>query len=421
MGRFIWFTVFVIGVPLMLDFYVYRNWRRFAMHREKFRWTLRVYRVLLVAMPLLVPLYFLFSRWWEVEPKMLRSVMMGFWAIYYVPKVLIALVLLLKDALRFVGWLFAWFQQRLQAAPPDDPDVALDLADIKRTSRRQFLQQLGWSAATVPFVVVGHSVFRTLYDFEVYRVEVPIAGLPRSLDGLTIAQLSDLHAGSFFSDRPMEEAVSLLLEQRPDVVTLTGDFVNNDEAEMNVIAPALQRLRADLGVYGCLGNHDHYARIDQVVARLGATPIDLLVNERRTLEIDGARLHLLGVDNTGFYQNFADLPRALDGLDPESDDVRILMAHTPTYWDTHVRPNHPEIDLMLCGHTHGGQVGFEWGPLRYSIAQVAYERWAGMYAEPRAGRAGPQRLYVNRGVGTVGPPLRLGIRPEITLLTLRRA
>jgi predicted MPP superfamily phosphohydrolase len=238
---------------------------------------------------------------------------------------------------------------------------------------------------------------------------------------MTIAQLSDLHAGSFFSKRPMEEAVATVQGLRPDAIMITGDFVNNDAREMSVITPSLQQLSADLGVYGCLGNHDHYARIEDVIGQMRATPVDLLVNENRLLAIDGAKLDLIGVDNTGFYQHFADMPRALSSLDPESNAFRILLAHTPTYWDEYVRANHPDIDLMLSGHTHGGQIGFEIGPLRYSLARIAYPRWAGLYEEPRADGEGKQLLYVNRGVGTVGPPLRLGIRPEITLLTLRKA
>ncbi len=422
MTRTLLFALIAFSLPLALDYYVFRNWRRFAQERPRLRWTLPVYRVLLGVMPFTMPLYALTSRWWQVEPKLARALFLGFWFVYYGPKVLIALVLLIKDTLRFVWWLFGWFQRHLLPARAEAAAPPLDLTDIKRTSRRDFLQTIGWSAASVPFVLVGYSVFRTLYDFEIYRVEVPLAGLPHSLDGLTIAQLSDLHAGSFFSDRPMVEAVALTQSLQPDLIVVTGDFVNHDAAEMDLIMPALRSLNADLGVYGCLGNHDHYARLPDVVNRVRATPVDLLVNTHRTLEIDGARLHLIGTDNTGFSQYFADLPGALDGLAPHPDgeEIRILLAHTPTYWDTHVRPGYPDIDLMLCGHTHGGQVGLEWGPLRYSLARVAYARWAGLYTEPRADSPDPQFLYVNRGLGTIGPPVRLGIRPEITLLTLRK-
>ena len=423
MTRTILFALIAFSLPLALDYYVFRNWRRFAEERPRLRWTLPVYRVLMAVLPLTMPLYALTSRWWQVEPKLARALFLGFWMFYYGPKVLIALALLLKDAMRFVWWLFGWFQRHLLPVRAEAPAPSLDLTDIKRTSRRDFLRTIGWSAASVPFVLVGYSVFRTLYDFDIYRVDVPMAGLPRSLDGLTIAQLSDLHAGSFFSDRPMIEAAALTQSLQPDLIVVTGDFVNNNAAELDLVMPALQRLKADLGVYGCLGNHDHYARLPDVVRRVRATPIDLLINEHRTLEIDGARLHLIGTDNTGFAQHFADLPGALEGLEahPHGEEMRILLAHTPTFWDTHVRPGHPDIDLMVCGHTHGGQVGLEWGPLRYSLARVAYARWAGLYTEPRADNPNPQYLYVNRGLGTVGPPLRLGIRPEITLLTLRQA
>ncbi|MFQ5569833.1 MAG: metallophosphoesterase [Rhodothermales bacterium] len=428
--RFIVLALFAICVPLALDYYIFRNWRRFVQDgpRSGLRRTLPLYRMTLFVMPFTMPLYFLFSRWWEVEPKLARALFFGFWIIYYGPKVPIALVLSIKDGARFVGWLFEWFQRRLQGTPqahtmPAASEASLDLTDVKRLPRRRFLQQIGWSAASVPFVLVGYSVFRTLYDFAVYRIDVPIAGLPRAFDGLTIAQLSDLHAGSLFSERPMDEAVSIVHAMRPDLITITGDFVNGNAAELSLVLPALRRLRADLGIYGCLGNHDHYAQTGDVIRQVRNASVDVLVNAHRTLDIDGARLHLIGTDNTGFYQNFADLPRALDGLasSPDTDEIRILLTHTPTFWDTHVRPNHPDIDLTLCGHTHGGQIGFEWGPLRYSLARVAYPRWAGLYAEPRANGPDRQFLYVNRGLGTVGPPLRLGIRPEITLLTLRKA
>ena len=441
MLRFLLFALASSLVLLALDYYVYVNWRPFAWRRPRLRWTLSVYRVLLWAMPLVLPLYAYASRWWEVEPKGLRFAVVGVWIVYYLPRVLIALVLLLKDLAQFVSWLFAWFQEKLRdpsdvrpvpepalastsATPSDAPqrtsaERGLDLTDMKRMPRRDFLQKMGWSAASVPFVVVGYGVFRTLYDFDVRRVDVPIRDLPRALDGLTIAQLSDLHAGSFFSPRPMHEAVAMVNGLRPDVVAITGDFVNGSAAELPRILPALGELEAD-AVYGSLGNHDHYARVPDVVRGIASTPVDLLVNAHRTLEVDGARLHVIGTDNTGFNQHYADLPRALQDMDvsPHGEDVRILLAHDPTFWDNHVRPGHPEIDLQLSGHTHGGQLGVEVGPLRWSPARMVYKRWAGLYQEAGAGRV--QHLYVNRGLGTVGPPLRLGIRPEITLLTLRR-
>ena len=384
----------VSGLLFALDYYVFRAWRRFARDRP-LRWTIPVYRVLLGVMPLSLPLYFLQFSWWEVEPRFARALFFAFWSFYYVPKLPIVVVLLVKDLVRVVR----------PSKQPSESGI----------TRGEFIRRIGWSAAAVPFAFTGYGVFRTLYDFAVHRVDIPIAGLPRALDGITIAQISDLHAGSLFSDRPMWDVVSIVNELKPDIVAVTGDFVNHDAAEMPRILPALRALEADLGIFGCLGNHEHYAQTDVVVGQIGTTSIDLLVNEHRTIRVDGAALHVIGTDNTGFNQNFADLPRAVSGIDPEGESARILLAHDPTFWDSHVRPDFENIDLMVCGHTHGGQFGMEIGPFRWSLAQMRYERWAGLYAEGR------QFLYVNRGIGTVGPPLRLGIRPEITLLTLRRA
>ncbi len=418
MGRFALFSVGLVLLTLAIDGYVYVNWRRFARPRPALRWTLAIYRVLLWTMPLALPGYFLLFRWWEVEPKLARALFFGLWAFYYVPKVPIALVLLLKDGVRLASRLMA----RLRPAPPAPFIPPTNSA--RRMSRAEFLQKLGWSAAALPFLAVGHGVLRTLYDFTVHRVTLPIPDLPRALDGLTIGQISDLHAGSFFDERPAHEAVELLLALKPDLVVITGDYVNHDADELPIILPALRKLKAELGVWGCLGNHDHYAHTPDVVRRLHEqTPLRLLINAHHTFQIDGARLHLIGTDNTGFRQRFADLPRALQGLepDPNGEEFRLLLAHDPTFWDLEVRPGYPDIDLMLCGHTHGGQIGVELGPLRWGLARLVYQRWAGLYVEPAPSRRGRQYLYVNRGVGTVGPPLRLGIRPEITLVTLRRA
>ena len=427
MSNMIVFFVTSVVVLFAIDWYVYVHWRAYAKPRRRLRSTLPFYLTAMYLMPFALPLYFSFSRWWEVEPKLARALFFGFWTVYYLPKAILALALLIKDLIRSITWLFNWFQESLgvdTAQPGVEPapeTSSLDLTDMKRMGRREFLERMGLTAGAVPYVAVGYSVFKSLYDFKVHHVTVPLQNLPRELDGLTVAQLSDLHAGSFFSDRPMMEAVDLLLAEKPDVITITGDYVNHDDQEMDRIMPALNELKAPLGVYGCLGNHDHYANTSAVIQRLQNSPVDLLVNEHRCLSIDGVRLNLVGTDNTGFNQNYADLAGALAGIPEQAENTYILLAHDPTFWDRHVRADFPEIDLMLCGHTHGGQVGFEAGPLRWSLARVAYSRWAGLYNEPRSTGDSDHFLYVNRGLGTVGPPIRFGVRPEITVLTLKRA
>ncbi|WP_243663598.1 hypothetical protein [Rhodothermus marinus] len=212
MGRFALFSVGLVLLTLAIDGYVYVNWRRFARPRPALRWTLAIYRVLLWTMPLALPGYFLLFRWWEVEPKLARALFFGFWAFYYVPKVPIALVLLLKDSLRLISHLMA----RLRPASPTPS--ALPTNPARRMSRAEFLQKLGWSAAALPFLAVGHGVLRTLYDFTVHRVTLPVPDLPRALDGLTIGQISDLHAGSFFrrAAGPRGRRAAAGAQARPD-------------------------------------------------------------------------------------------------------------------------------------------------------------------------------------------------------------
>ncbi|MEM8485403.1 MAG: metallophosphoesterase [Bacteroidota bacterium] len=421
MGNFALIFGLLVAVLLVVDWYVYKHWKAFLQTAPRLRWTRPFYLVFMYLMPAALPVYFYFSRWWEVEPKLFRALFIGFFALYYLPKFVIAIVLGLKDLGRLVFWLFRWFQEQLGVTSNENPADAeqLDLTDMKRLSRREFLGKIGWSASTVPYVVTGYGVFRTLYDFNVQRIDIPLPNLPSAFDGIRIVQLSDIHAGSFFSQRPMLEVADIIGGIKPDVIAITGDFVNNNDEELIRIMPALNGLDAPLGVYGCLGNHDHYANTPLVIDRLRNSPINLLVNARQTIALDGERLHLLGTDNTGFNQQYADLPLALEGIE-NPEDLHILLAHDPTFWDNHVRPNFQQIDLMLCGHTHGGQVGIEVGPLRWSLARFMYSRWAGLYTEPREPTGQQQFLYVNRGLGTVGPPLRFGIRPEITELTLRR-
>ena len=261
--------------------------------------------------------------------------------------------------------------------------------------------------------MVGRGMWSTLYDFQVMNVDLVMDRLPRSFDGMRIAQISDIHAGSFPDHTPFQEVRYILDSLKPDAIVITGDFVNQKPEEMAVIAREFAKLRAPYGVFASLGNHDHYnteaehARLVTTIRDLGAT---LLINQHHRIGQDGSSLVIAGTDNTGFRQSFARLDLALQGV--VDDEPVILLAHDPTFWDKQVVPQQ-RVDVMLSGHTHGGQFGVQALGLEWSPAQMIYKQWAGLYQK------GSQQLYVNRGVGTVGPPLRIGIPPEITLFTLR--
>lgn len=282
--------------------------------------------------------------------------------------------------------------------------------------RREFIRNVGWGLAGVPFVITGYGGLKTLYDFEVRDVIIPIKDLPRQLEGLRIAQLSDLHLGSFPDYKPFQEAVRIFNELKADISVVTGDFVNFNPMEIKPHFDILSSLYADIGLFGCMGNHDHYmSETDHTVLKkaVSSAGIDVIDNGNRIISIDGAKLNLMGVDNTGMNQQYADFAKA------DSDRVEgaptVLLCHDPRNWDNTVLPKYKDIELMLAGHTHGGQIAFELMGLELQPVSMVYSRYAGLYKE------GSQYLYVNRGTGTTGPPIRIGVNPEITVFKLVKA
>jgi predicted MPP superfamily phosphohydrolase len=259
---------------------------------------------------------------------------------------------------------------------------------------------------------------------KLHREEIAITNLPTALTGLKIVQISDLHLAGFYHH---PEHIAGLVRQinrlEPDLLLFTGDMVHNFSEEVDPFVGILQELEATLGKFAILGNHDygHYyqwesaeeeeknlERVKQMIRKAG---FDLLLNEHRTLESNGASFELIGVENWGKppFPQHGDLKKALEGSDPEK--IKILMSHDPSHWDLRVRGKAP-VSLTLSGHTHAMQIGVELGNWRWSPSRWTYRHWAGLYQE------NGQYLYVNRGLGFTGFPGRVGIRPEITLLTL---
>ncbi len=405
----------VLGTTLLLvDLYVLGHWTAFARRRHLNRWWYRVPWAVGAAM--LVALVTMLVRRHIFRMDGFDVSLLGFVSLWYLPKFGIAAVLLVRDAVFGVARLLRRLRPAATAAPAVADDAAPQLPAVAaEPSRRAFLGSAAWSISAVPFVLVGRGMWSTLYDFQTYRVELVLDRLPRALDGLRIAQISDVHAGSFPDHRPFEEVRRILDSEQVDLVVITGDFVNQRPGELSIISRELEKLHAPYGVMACLGNHDHYNTPEehrQLQRALRSMGVDLLVNTNRRIGAEGSSLLIAGTDNTGFRQSFGRIDRALDGAGHQEPVV--LLAHDPTFWDREIVGRH-EVDLMLAGHTHGGQfgvqlLGFEWSP-----AQHVYKQWAGLYTK------GQQRLYVNRGIGTVGPPMRIGIPPEITVFTLRAA
>lgn len=318
------------------------------------------------------------------------------------------LILLTSDTL---GWVARHARagrrpagQHLAAAPSRAPLAG-------NPSRRQFLQVMSFGAAALPIGLTTYGAVWGRSRLEVVRRNIVIDKLPAALDGLTVGQMSDIHAGTFMSWREINDYALLLQEMKPDLIALTGDFVTRKQYQLTTCLDALQVLQAPLGIFACLGNHEFWAGIDQRMAgEFAQGGVHLLVNESVHVERHGGRLAVLGIADA--WTGRIDWQSTLAGVAPETP--KLLLAHIPDVFPTAGRYG---IDLTLSGHYHGGQLKLPSGRVGLTPAMLVSKYIAGHYRLEGA-RRGPQ-LYVNRGLGTTGVPVRLNARPEITLLTLR--
>ncbi|MGL1888792.1 MAG: metallophosphoesterase [Reichenbachiella sp.] len=292
-------------------------------------------------------------------------------------------------------------------------------------TRSDFLTKSAFVAGAIPISLMSYGVVSGAYDFRVRRKQIPIKGLPKAFDGLKIAQLSDIHSGSFYNKKAVRGGIEMMMAEKPDLFLFTGDLVNNESAEVRDYQDIFSKAKAPLGQFSVLGNHDYgdykqWASTGQKQKNLSDLITvhkqmgwDILMNENRHLEIDGERLALIGVENwgKGSFAKYGDLNKAMSGVEA---DAQILLSHDPSHWDAQVRGMYPDIDLTLSGHTHGFQFGVEIGDFRWSPSQYLYKQWADLYTENN------QHLYVNRGFGFLGFPGRIGILPEIAMLELKR-
>jgi hypothetical protein len=331
---------------------------------------------------------------------------------------------LLVKAVHVLGWV--WSRAALLRSRPG-------AADLPDASRRYFFQRAAMAAGAVPFVCAAYGFVAERLRFRVEGVEVPMAGLPAALDGLRIVQLSDIHIGSYMPREQVRRAVAMANELGGDLGVVTGDFVTLSSDPLGACAEELGALRAPLGVWGCLGNHEIYAGVEEYTTDLlRAAGIRILRRESAELAWRGQAFNLIGVD----YQ-FSRLPggRRVEMLRRVAPLVRrdvpnILLSHNPNAFP---RAAELGIELTLAGHTHGGQVQVEILHRHINPARFLTDFVAGLFSRPMpaataarvSGDAGAPRaaafLYVNRGIGTIGAPVRIGSPPEITLLTLRRA
>ncbi|MCF8238426.1 MAG: metallophosphoesterase [Saprospiraceae bacterium] len=398
-------------VLLVIDLYVFQPFQTVTSPLE------RPVRLALYTLFWLIPVVAIFwlvaNEWGWIEHVQIhryRSIFQSALFLIYICKVIVLPFILIDDLRRSAAWVMGLFSSEPSYLP----------------GRSKFISTLGMAAGLLPFSMLMYGMWRNPYRYKIHHALLPVSGLPKAWEGLRIVQISDIHSGSFTLIEPVEHAIQMIQDLKPDLVLFTGDLVNTQAQEMKPFMSMFSKIRAPEGVYSILGNHDYgdyhrwpteaakrknFQDLVDTHAQLGW---DLLRNEHRILNIRGEELALIGVENFSTHARFpkyGDLQKSLTGC--EHIPMKLLMSHDPSHWDDQVKGQHKDIFLTLSGHTHGMQFGVEIpGWIKWSPIQYVYKQWAGLY------EAGNQYLYVNRGLGFLGYPGRVGILPEITLIEL---
>jgi len=412
------FTVFLIiaAITLVFDWYVFSGLKTFtsdwqsAKARQIVLWG---YLIISVGITILfVSGFGSFSHARGMTPY--HEYMLSLFITFFVTKLVFVIVLSLGDLGRFIygigNSIANHNEKRTEAFFP---------------SRRKFISELAILLAAFPFTGFIYAMVRGKYDYKVHRETIYFDGLPEAFDGFTITQISDIHSGSFDNATAVQRGIDLANAQKSDLFVFTGDLVNNAAWEIEQYIPNFKQLKAPYGQYSILGNHDYgdyiqwnseaekAANLDKLKQHHKELGYRLLLDESVELEKDGQKISLIGVQNwgRGFIQ-IGDLDKALKNVDENA--FKILLSHDPTHWEDKVRFNTTNIDLTLAGHTHGAQFGVETAGFRWSPVQYKYLDWAGLAHHNK------RYLYVNRGFGFLAFSGRLGIWPEVTVITLKR-
>jgi len=409
---FLWI---IIGIMVVLDFYVFQAVKTIssgATPRVKTiiygaYWTISFCTVLLL---ILLP-YINYENW----PKAVRTYLFATVVGLFFAKLVAVIFFLLDDIRRVIQWASGkLFFRNTEAEGFSSGGI----------SRSVFLSWLGLAAGGGLFGTLIYG-FSNKYKYEIRRVKMAFQNLPGAFRGMKIIHISDIHSGSFRDKKAVMKGVEKIMHENADIILFTGDLVNDRATEMQDYMEVFNQLKAPMGVYSTLGNHDYgdyvhwestevkKANLDRLKGVHGELGWRLLMNEHVVLEKNGEQIALIGIENwsaKGRFPKYGKMNEAYPGA--EKYPFKILMSHDPSHWEAEVQPKYSDIDLMLAGHTHGMQFGVELPGFKWSPVQYMYKQWAGLYEQ------GNQKLYVNRGYGFIGYPGRVGIMPEITVIEL---
>jgi uncharacterized protein len=401
------FIAFIFSIILLIDFYFYQGLKTVISKLPKS--TKNILKIGYWGFTLLVAIFMLgaFARPAFYWPHFLRVYFSSFIIIVTVSKFFASLSLILDDLVRLIRWPFKIINKNQNNKIP---------------GRIKFLSQLGIVMASIPFFHMFYGMLKGAHDYRIHKNRIVLPNLPASFQGLKIVHISDVHCGSYFSTENLKYAIKKINALKADIIFFTGDLVNDLAEETDRFVEILSSLKAPMGVYSVLGNHDYadYVQWDSdkekaenfklMLERHKEFGWNLLLNNHKIIEKNREQLAIVGVENWGRstrQPRYGNLKMALSGT--ENIPCKLLLSHDPYHWDAEVSINYPEVDATFSGHTHGMQFGVEIPGIKWSPVQYVYPHWAGAYSN------GKQHLYVNRGLGYIGYAGRAGIWPEITL------
>ncbi len=407
---FLWI---IVGIMLVLEIYIFQA-VKIVLPATQPRLRLTIFVIYWIISILLLVSLLSFPYLYETFPKQLRSYLLAIIVGAFFSMLIASLFLALDDIRRGATWVIIRLFRNAEGTNGGAEGI----------TRSAFLSWLGIGLGGGLFTTLVYG-FSNKYNYTIRRQRLSYSNLPEAFKGLRIVHISDIHSGSFMDKIAVLRGIDKIMKENPDIILFTGDLVNDRAIEMIEYMDVFNRLKAPMGVYSTLGNHDYgdYARwasredkaanlerLKAVHAELGWK---LLMNEHVIFEKNNQKFALIGIENWSAKGNFPKYGRMSEAYaGTENIPFKILMSHDPSHWDAEVRTKYPDVDLMLAGHTHGMQFGVEMPGFKWSPVQYMYKQWAGLYEE------GKQKLYINRGFGFIGYPGRVGILPEITVITL---
>ena len=412
MGRHLFFLVFV-GLFLASQIFWVIQIRRFGARLIRGKTLRRVIAIIGVAVYVFLLVYnFMSARVVADTSLTLKAALLEapvrWWTFGSVAGFIVAIPFLLTN--------FVW--DRVQSLRPKKDPRSVDRNPSFSLARRKFLSNTAGAVGMVPLAACGYGFIFGRVEFEKSFVQMKLPRLPREFNGFRIAQLSDIHIGPFMTSSDVKHVVNMTNALKPDLILLTGDYITWDPNTQEAAVDSLSGLKAPFGIYGCLGNHEMMTHTEASITALFARRnVRILRHEQAPIQVGKESLNLIGVDyeyrRHGHYNNHR-VRKYLENIGGliRPDQVNILLSHNPNTFD---RAAEMGIDLSLAGHTHGGQISLDFISPDLSIARLLTPYVRGHFQKPGG------QLYVNRGIGTIGVPIRFDAPPEITLFELVKA